>query len=301
MIKVICIGHASYDMYVKVDEFPKENDKLRFVNKIACGGGPASNAAYLLGKWGASSTFAGVVGNDVFGNRIKKELESVGVDTRYMETSFEKDTTISLVIVNSKNASRTVINVADEYVKLKKFDFDFQPDLILVDGHDHYASKSTIERFPKAISVVDADRYTKDIEDICMKVNYIVCSKAFAEAATKMSIDYNNTSTLVNVYDELRNKYDHQNIVVTLEEHGAMYMVDNQIKISPALKVDAVDTTGAGDIFHGAFCYGIANGYPLEKAIKYGNIAAGLSCQTMGARLSVPKLDDVVKIYEKIN
>ena len=126
MIKVICIGHASYDMYVKVDEFPKENDKLRFVNKIACGGGPASNAAYLLGKWGASSTFAGVVGNDVFGNRIKKELESVGVDTRYMETSFEKDTTISLVIVNSKNASRTVINVADEYVKLKKFDFDFQ-------------------------------------------------------------------------------------------------------------------------------------------------------------------------------
>ena len=134
-----------------------------------------------------------------------------------------------------------------------------------------------------------------------MKVNYIVCSKAFAEAATKMSIDYNNTSTLVNVYDELRNKYDHQNIVVTLEEHGAMYMVDNQIKISPALKVDAVDTTGAGDIFHGAFCYGIANGYPLEKAIKYGNIAAGLSCQTMGARLSVPKLDDVVKIYEKIN
>ena len=102
-------------------------------------------------------------------------------------------------------------------------------------------------------------------------------------------------------YDELRNKYDHQNIVVTLEEHGTMYMVDNQIKISPALKVDAVDTTGAGDIFHGAFCYGIANGYPLEKAIKYGNIAAGLSCQTIGARLSVPKLDDVVKIYEKIN
>ena len=122
MIKVICIGHASYDMYVKVDEFPKENDKLRFVNKIACGGGTRRR----LGKWGASSTFAGVVGNDVFGNRIKKELESVGVDTRYMETSFEKDTTISLVIVNSKNASRTVINVADEYVKLKKFDFDKQ-------------------------------------------------------------------------------------------------------------------------------------------------------------------------------
>ena len=73
MIRTLSIGHASYDIYVQMEGMPKENSKERFINKIACGGGNAANVAYLLGKWGVSSTFAGVVGNDVFGNRIKKE------------------------------------------------------------------------------------------------------------------------------------------------------------------------------------------------------------------------------------
>ena len=103
MIKTLCIGHSSYDIYIQTDEYPKEGTRERYVHKVACGGGPAANVAYLLGKWGVSTTFAGVVGNDVFGSRIKKELETVGVDTRYMESSYENDTTISFIIVNKKN------------------------------------------------------------------------------------------------------------------------------------------------------------------------------------------------------
>ena len=299
MIRTLSIGHASYDIYVQMEGMPKENSKERFINKIACGGGNAANVAYLLGKWGVSSTFAGVVGNDVFGNRIKKEFESVGVDTRYIETSYDKDTTISFVMVNSTNGNRTLLNVADEYVKLKHFDFDFQPDLIVVDGHDPYASKETIERFPKAITIMDAERYVNDIVDLAKRCQYMICSKDFAEAATGIKVDYNNTATLVNLYDDLRKKFDHQNVIVTLEDKGAIYQINNQVKISPALLVRAVDTTGAGDIFHGAFAYAIASGSDVEKAVKYGNIAAGLSVQKMGARLAIPTLDEVNKIYEK--
>ncbi len=300
MIKVLCIGHSSYDITVKVDEFPKENTKTRFINKIACGGGPAANAAYLLGKWGVSTTFAGVVGNDVFGNRIRKELESVGVDTRYMETSYENDTTISFIIANQKNGSRTSFNVADNYVGLKKYDFDYTPDVILVDGHDVLASRSTLERFPKALGIIDAGRYTEDISNLCKKVKYLVCSKEFAEKASNLLIDYNNPQTIVNVYDALMKKYENQEIVITLEDHGAVYKFGDDIKISPALDVKpVVDSTGAGDIFHGAFTYVIASGGNVEKAVKFGNIAAGLSLGTVGARLSIPKLDDVKKVYEK--
>lgn len=301
MIRIVSIGQSSYEMYIQVEKMPEENEKLRFVNKIGCGGGCASNVAYLLGKWGASSTFAGVVGNDVFGNRIKKELESVGVDTRYIEVSFEKDTNLSLVLVKSKELKRTVINVADEYVKLKKYDFDFTPDLIFVDGHDAYASKQTIDRFPKAVSIIDADRYTKEIEEVCLKTNYIVCSLNFATNAVKMPVDVNNVNSLVSLYSELRRKFEHQTVIVTLGERGAMYAVDDQIKISPALKMNSIDKTGSGDIFSGAFCYGIASKWNLEKSIKFGNIAAGLSTEKIGTRLSVPKLDEVTKIYEKIS
>lgn len=300
MLKALCIGHAAYEIYIQVDEYPKENTKSRFINKIGCGGGSAANISYMLSKWGLSSTFAGVIGNDVYGSRIKKEFESVGSDTRFIETSFNKDTTLSFVIVNPNNmGSRTLFNVADEYVKLTHFDFDFQPDLIVSDGHDPYASKTTIDRFPKAITIIDAERFVPDVCDVAKKCQYMICSKEFAELATNLKIDYANTSTIVNVYDELRKKFDHQNIIITLDEKGAVYQINNQIKVSPSLMIKPVDTTGAGDIFRAAFAYSIVKDNDFEKAIKIANIAAGLSIQTIGTRLSIPKLEDVTKIYEK--
>ena len=235
----------------------------------------------------------------MYGNRIQKELESVGVDTRYIETTYDKDTTVSFVIVNSKTGDRTLFNYADEYVKLRKFDFDFQPDLIFVDGHDAYASKSTIERFPKAITICSANRYVQDVVDTAKNCNYMICSKDFAEAATNMKIDFNNSASLVNLYDSLRKKFDHQNIVVTLNSHGALYQIDNQIKVSPALMVKLVDTTAAKDVFDGAFTYAITQSYNIEQAIRFANIAAGLSTQVVGGRLSIPRLQDVQKIYDE--
>ena len=299
MIKTLSIGQASYDIYIQVDSFPTENTKTRFINKIGCGGGTACNVSYMLSKWGVSSTFAGTLGNDMFGNRIQKELESVGVDTRYIEPTYDKDTAISFVIVNQQKGDRTLFNVADEYVKLKKFDFDFQPDLIFVDGHDSYASKSTIERFPKAITICGASRYADDVINTAKLCQYMICSKEFAEAATNLKFDFNNTATLVNVYDALRKKFDHQQVVVTISEHGALYQIDDQIKVAPALLVKTVDTTGAGDVFNGAFAYAITKGYNIEQAVRLSNIAAGLSTQVVGTRLSIPKLPDVEKIYNE--
>jgi len=299
MIKTLSVGMSCYEMYVSVDRYPIEGTKERFINKIGCGGGTASNVSYMLAKWGVSSTFAGVLGNDVYGTRAKKELESVGVDTRYIEMTYEKDTPLSFVIVDSNPKTRTLFNVADEYVKLKKYDFDFQPDLIVVDGHDAYASKSTMERFPKAVSIMDADRFNQDIANLATRVNYLICSLDFVEGSLKQKVDINNVNSLVAAYTGMRGRYEHQNIIITLHDRGAIYMVDNQIKISPALKMDVVDVTGCGDIFTGAFAFGIASSFPIEKAIKYGNIAAGLSTRSLGTRLSIPKLDEVTKIYEK--
>ena len=135
--------------------------------------------------------------------------------------------------------------------------------------------------------------------ELCKYIKYIVCSKGFAETVTGLKFDFSNPSSLVAVYNKLQDKYPNSNIVITLEENGCLYTSGNEIKIMPGLKIQAVDTTGAGDIFHGAFTYGIANNFDMEKIITLSNIAAGLSVTKIGARLSVPNLSEVLDYYSK--
>ena len=296
-MKVLCIGHSSWDITVPVDDYPTENTKYRYSEKYAAGGGPASNAAYLLGKWGVDTVIATSIGSDDFGTKIKKEFQEVNVATEYIETSYERDTSFSFILVNKKNGSRTVFNVATEHPPLKKLNYEFTPDIIFTDGHDYGASQNALSKYPHAITVIDAGRVTQELLELCKYIKYIVCSKGFAETVTNLKFDFNNPQSLVNVYTKLQNKYPNANIVVTLEEHGALYQIDNQIKIMPGLKCNAVDTTGAGDIFHGAFVYGLANNFDMEKIITLANIAGGLSVQKMGSRLSVPNLSEVLDYY----
>ena len=298
-MKVLCIGHSSWDITVPVDDYPTENVKYRFNEKYVAGGGPAGNAAYLLGKWGVDTVIATSIGSDDYGTKIKKEFQSVNVNTDYVETSYEKDTSFSFILVNKKNGSRTVFNVTSEHLPLKKLTYEFTPDIILTDGHDYATSQNAISKYPHAISVIDAGRPVQEVIELCKYIKYIVCSKEFAETVTGLKMDFNNPQTLVNVYTKLQNKYPNSNIVITLESHGALYQVNNQIKIMPGLKCNVVDTTGAGDTFHGAFVYGLANNFDMEKVITLANIAAGLSVQKMGSRLAIPTLSDVLEYYTK--
>lgn len=298
-MKILCIGHSSWDITVPVDGYPSENTKYRFNEKISAGGGPAGNAAYLLGKWGMDTVIASNVGSDDFGTNIKKEFQSVNVNTDYIETSYDKDTSLSFILINKQNGSRTVFNVAEEHPALKRLGYDFEPNIIMTDGHDYGATQNAISKFPKAISIIDAGRVTPELLELCKYIKYIVCSKGFAETVTNLKFDYSNPNSLVTIYNKLQDKYPNACIVITLEEKGCLYQVGNEIKIMPGLKVDAKDTTGAGDIFHGAFTYGIANNFDMEKIITISNIAAGLSVTKIGSRLSIPTLSEVLDYYAK--
>lgn len=298
-MKVLCIGHASYDISVLVDEYPKENTKYRVDEKQECGGGPACNAAYLLGCWNIDTYFQGIVGNDVYGNRIIEELKSKNVNTDYVEYN-EEDTSLSFIFINKNNASRTLFNIGKKNAKLNKKDYDFVPDIIHVDGNYYEASINAFEKFPNAIKVIDAGRITDELLDLCHRVDYLVCSKGFAETVTKTKIDYQNLQTLKEVYEKLEKEFNNK-IVITLEEKGVLYRENEKIKIMSALKVNAVDTTGAGDFFHGAFVYGLANNLPVEKCVKIANIAAGLTVKEVGRQNKVPNIERVYEIYKKNN
>lgn len=296
-MKVLCIGHAAYDTTILLDSFPVENTKNRIENRIECGGGPASTAAYLLGKWNIDTYFMGIVGNDIYGKRIKEEFDKVNVNTKYMEVNNEHVTTSSFIIANTSIGSRTIFTYRPNTLKMSDVDIDFEPDYILIDGQEYELSKKMLEKYPNAISVIDAGRCKDDIIELAKMVNYLVCSKDFAEKITELKIDYSDFETLRRVYEKLETIFTN-NIVVTLEQHGCLYR-DGDVKIMPSIKVKPLDSTGAGDIYHGAFVYGLIQKFEFEKVLKFANIAGAISVTRAGGRNSIPELEEMEKVYNE--
>ncbi len=296
-MKVLCLGHAAYDITIPLEGYPIENTKKRVEKRVECGGGPASNAAYLLGKWGINTYFAGIVGNDEYGKTIKKEFESVKVNTKYLEMCKSSQTTSSFIIANIDNGSRTILTYRPQTMKMKRFKLNFKPDIILIDGQEFEMSKEIIMKHPNSISVIDAGRATDEIIELSKMVNYVVCSKNFAEEVTKIKIDYSDNRTILNLYNKME-KIFQNTIVITLEDKGCLYKSDGVVKIMPSPKVKAVDSTGAGDIFHGAFVYGLVKKMDLEEILKISNIAGALSVTKIGGRNSVPSIEKMKDVYD---
>ena len=293
-MKIVCVGHAAYDITIPVDDFIKENTKTRIDEKIECGGGPACNAAYLLGKWGLDTTFLGVVGNDNYGQTIKKELESVNVNTKYLELNEKVKTTTSFVIANKKNGSRTILTHR-KIAPMKLVDLPFYPDYILIDGQEYEMSKRLLNQCPNAVTVMDGAHATLENIDLAKQVDYLVCCHEFAENITHMSLKEDNYEQ---VFMKMKENFK-GNIIITLEEKGCLYEYEGKIKLMPSIKMQALDSTGAGDIFHGALLYALANNMDYEQAILFANVAGALSVTKIGGRNSIFELEEVERKYHE--
>ena len=296
-MKILCIGNASYDITVPFDGYPEENTKTRVNDLIECGGGPASNAAYLLGKWGMDEVyFAGVVGNDLYGKTIKDEFEGVGIKTDYLELRDGLRTTVSFIIANKEKGTRTILTHRSSEAKMENFELDFYPDLILFDGQEYEMTKKLLETYPHAISIIDAGRPREEIIELAKMSTYVACGHEFAETLANMKVDYNNSNDLISMMSKLKEIFPNSHVLVTLEDKGAVYEEDGVVKIMPSIEVTAVDSTGAGDLFHGAFAYAIANKYSYSDAIKIGNVSGALSVTRIGGRNSVASKEDMKRV-----
>lgn len=299
MKKVLSIGHLTYDVTLPVELFPKENEKIHIDKKNEGAGGPALISALLLAKWDMEVYMAGTVGKDLYGEKIKKDLSLNRVNTKYIEEKEDYITTYSVGISNMEKSTRTLLIYDKENEKMQDIELDFEPDIIFVDGYEPLLSSKMIKKYPKAISIMDAGKENKETLELAKMVNYLVCSKNFAQSVTGMKFDFENKKTLVEIFQKLESKFK-GNIVVTLEENGCLYRMDNKIKLMPAIKVKTLDTTGAGDIFHGAFIYAVANEFDYEKVLKYASIAGTLSVTKIGNYNSIPSLKEVNDVYEEV-
>ncbi len=296
-MRVLCIGSSVLETTCSINEPIKENQIVRITEKNECGGGHAGNIAYLLGKWGIETYIASVVGADDAANKIKKEYENIGVRCDYIETTYDRKTAQNIVILNTTSKNKTIFEISNN-ANLKKYAFGMAPDVIVVDGNDFNASVSAFDKYPKIPSYLIVSRVNNEIIELCKYVNFIICNKETAEILTNMTIDYNNSATLVNVYNKLRQRFNKADLIITLGERGSVYAINNQVKIMPVVKTNIVDTNGAGDAYSGAFIYGMARGFGLEKSIAYATIAASLSTTKLTSRMSIPTLTEVSTYYD---
>lgn len=293
-MKVVCVGHSTYDTTLAMNEYPKENVKYRVEKHIECGGGPASNGAYLLAKWKMDVTMLSIVGKDYYGDKIIDDFRQIGADTSYIEQKEGYQTSSSYIIANKSNGSRTIITAKSNPIRALSQDVALQADVILIDGEHPETAKKVLLNNPLAISVLDAGRVNDDTKELGKMVTYLVCSKDFAEEISNIQIDTNNSLSLIECYEFLKN-YFKTNVIITLEAKGSFTQIDDKYELIPSIKVTAVDSTGAGDIFHGAFTYFISNGYSLKSAIHYASITGGISVTRIGSRNSIPTLQEVLE------
>lgn len=297
-MKVLCIGHSAYDITLLLPQFPAENKKYNVETVLECGGGPAGNAAYLIAKWGMSSGYAGVLGKDAYGMKIREELLQAGVDLRYLTVEESSTTPFSFILASEENGSRTLFNHHKKSNPKLQMRFEEDgPDTILADGHELTASIEAIEKYPNATSILDAGSYNNATSKLAEMVDWLVCSEDFAKEYTGMD-NIHSEENVGHVFEKLE-ELNRRNIVVTLGEKGSLYKDRGKIIRQKTYQVKAIDTTGAGDIFHGAFAYGITEGFDIAKTVKTASIAAALSVQKMGGRVAIPELKEVLDLYEK--
>lgn len=296
-MKYISVGQATYDVTLMLDKLPLENTKIKTKERVCCGGGSASNSAYLLALWNQSSYFAGTIGNDREGEMIEKELKDKQVNLKYLSKQ-NINTPISYILSNKNKKTRTVITYKEtENALINKIKIDKDFDCIILDGYEKEFADQVLFENQDAISILDAGRVNIDMVDLAYKVDYIITSKTFAYKYT--NIEIKNKNDLIKIYDNLYNRFN-SNIIITLEDKGCFTKINGKYILVPTIKVDSIDTTGAGDIFHAAFAYFIAHNYDLLDTLRLSNLTASLSTKYIGSRNSIVSLDEVLKLYNEL-
>ena len=291
------LGCACLDFLGIVPHLPDRDDQVWMSDSTQQGGGMVSTGLVTLSRLGVSTAFAGKIGNDLAGRVVKEEFDLYGVDSAHLIMAPGGSTPVSMILVDESTGQRTIM-AGGSSVEMSPTEVPAcmvaSAKYLLLDTTTRQAALAAagIARDAGVPVVLDADSLSRpqDIGELVRSTDYLIASKVFAEALTGLAEP--------SAAAEALSGYGSSVTVVTLGEEGSLTLAAGRSFHTQAFPLEVVDTTGAGDVYHGAFIFGLLREWPLEKTAEFASAVAAMSCTRLGGRQGIPTLDEAISFLQ---
>ena len=288
--EIIGLGASCVDELALIPHLPKLDQGCPMLAYDRQGGGPVATAMVTVSRLGGSAGYIGIADSGARGRFIQAEFEKYGVDTSRMKIDPDAISPFSFVLIDRDTGSRSII-----------FNSGRLPELSLDAEDKEYISQAKVLHLDGAYApaAIEAAKFAREheikvtidvsgvgpyTEQLIRNVDVVVAAKPFPERFT-------GEAELTRAARQIMD-YGPEIVVVTLGEKGAFCVTHNDSFYTPGFVVPVVDTTGAGDVFHGAFAFGLAREWDLRRIIEWSNAVAALKCRKLGGRAGIPTFSE---------
>jgi sulfofructose kinase len=290
---VVGIGCAALDYLGIVPAMPRFDDaeSMKPGEWLMSGGGPVATALVTLARLGVSAAYVGVLGDEMVGHEIRRELAMEGVGVNLLRHQVGARSLTALVLVEAGTGRRAFVTFHDGRRGFELTPADRraiqQARILHLDGWypDAGLHAARLAREAGVLVSVDAYAVTPETDEWMTVSDAVICNESFPRR-------YTGCESLAEAVDVLLQKGPRL-AVVTLSEQGCLVATRERRFHMPGFSVPVVDTTGAGDAFHGAFLYGLLQEWDLADIARFANAVGALTCRKLGGRASIPDLDEV--------
>ncbi len=298
---VVGLGMATLDILTQTPRLPNSNDCFPISTIEMQGGGPVATALVALAKLGATCAYLGPFAKDDTASQITAELERYGIDLQFSPTREVGSSSVSVILVEQSNGQRAILYQKSTVDDLNP---DEVPENLILNARalhlDGFFTPAAIQaaklaRHHGVLVSFDGgagEFMWEELSQLLPLVDILVVARQFAQ----------NTTGLDNPMEAgpaLLEQYKNQQVVITDGEHGCWYWDQNTHFHQPAFNVEVVDTTGAGDTFHGAYLFAcLQSEWTPQYRLKFASAVAALKCTKMGGRKGIPTLEETLSFLE---
>ena len=295
---LVGVGLNATDTLLLVNHFPAYAGKIPFEAEILSPGGQVASALATVAKLGLRVKYIGTVGDDERGRVQLESLRETGINLDDVEIRENCPNQTAYIIIDQSTGERTVLWSRPNCLRLEPESITLEKiacaRMLHIDGHDTPAvEKAAILARGRGIPVTcDVDTIYAGFDRVLESVDYLVASSEFPGQWTSERDPFRALETI-------QKEHGMKCAAMTLGSHGALARIEGKFYYSPAFVVNCVDTTGAGDIFHGAFCYAVLQGMAIQETLEFANAMAALNCTKLGARGGMGTLAEARALMER--
>jgi sulfofructose kinase len=292
------MGLNSVDFLVLLPEYPASNSKMRIRRFEKSGGGQVATALVALSRWGTRTKYIGKVGGDELGQYALESIRQTGVEVSSVTIESQASNQFATIIVDGTSGDRTILWDRDD--RLMYHEGELRKEVIcsgkilLLDGHDIRAALQCARwaREEHIPVVLDVDKVEPLTPQLIKEIDFVVTGSRFPMLFTGIS---DREKAFLKLQKHIPGF-----LCATLGSEGAMALVEGEILYMKGFKIDVVDTTGAGDVFHAGFIYGLLQNWDLEKILQFANAVAALKCRELGGRKGIPTLTETEEFLNRL-